>query len=55
MPAMLFMMAPIQQSGFDSYLADGPPVIVQKIFSFLLTPISRLMGYRSYYEEYDIH
>ena len=55
LPKTLFMLAPIQQGGgFDSYLADGPPIFVQKITSFLLTPAARLMGYRSYYKEYDI-
>ena len=53
MPATLFMMAPIQQAGFDSFLAEGPPVVIQRIMSFLLTPASRLMGYKHYYETYD--
>ncbi len=55
MPAMIFMMAPIQQSGFDSYLAEGPPVPVQKAINFLVIPAARLMGYKTYYEEYNIN
>jgi mannose-6-phosphate isomerase-like protein (cupin superfamily) len=54
MPTMVFLMAPIQQSGFDSYLYEGPPVPVQKLINFLVTPAARLMGFRSYYEEYNI-
>ena len=54
MPAMIFMMAPIQQSGFDSYLAEGPLAPIQKTINFLVTPTARLMGFRSYYDEYNI-
>jgi len=54
LPRTLFMLAPLYQSGFDSYIADGPPVFVQKLTSFLIAPAARLMGYRSYYERYDI-
>ncbi|RMG77328.1 MAG: cupin domain-containing protein [Bacteroidetes bacterium] len=52
-PKTMLMMAPICQSGFDSCLAEGPPVFIQKLTWFLLTPIARLMGYKSYYKEYD--
>lgn len=55
MPAMVFIMAPIQQSGFDSYLAEGPPVPIQKVMNFLITPTARLMRFRSYYDEYNIN
>ena len=55
MPAMIFMMAPINQSGFDSYLAEGPPVPIQKTINFLVTPAARLMGFKSYYKEYNIN
>lgn len=55
LPKTLFMLAPIQQDGgFDSYLAEGPPIFIQKLTSFFLTPVARLMGYRSYYKEHDI-
>jgi mannose-6-phosphate isomerase-like protein (cupin superfamily) len=54
LPITLFMLAPIQQAGFDSYLAEGPPVFIQKTLSFLLTPAARLIGFKSYYKEFDI-
>ena len=53
-PAVLFQMALFQDAGFDSYLAEGPPVFIQKTMGFIVTPIARLAGYKSYYEEYDI-
>lgn len=49
MPAMIFMLAPLHQAGFDSYLVKGPPVYVQQTIAFLATPVARLMGYNSYY------
>lgn len=55
MPAMIFMMAPLQRSGFDSFLVEGPPIPIQKLINFLVTPAARLMGYGSYYEAYDIN
>ncbi|TCJ12572.1 cupin domain-containing protein [Flaviaesturariibacter flavus] len=42
-----------QRAGFDSYIVDGPPVWVQQLTGFLLTPLARLMGYKSYYPEYQ--
>lgn len=51
---VILQMAMFNQSGFDSYAADGPPVFVQKATSFLLTPLARLCGYKSYYNEYDV-
>ncbi|MFN3754109.1 cupin domain-containing protein [Flavobacterium sp.] len=53
-PETVFQMALFNSAGFDSYLADGPPVPIQKATGFLLTPIIRLMGYKSFYSEYDI-
>jgi quercetin dioxygenase-like cupin family protein len=53
-PKVLLQMSLFWSEGFDSYAADGPPVSVQKAMGFLLTPVSRLMGYKSYYKEYDI-
>ncbi|AFN74139.1 hypothetical protein MROS_0898 [Melioribacter roseus P3M-2] len=53
-PHTMLMVAPLYQSDFDSYLAEGPPVFIQKLTSFILTPIARLMGYKSYYKKYDI-
>lgn len=39
---------------FDSLIADGPPIGVQKAIRFLLAPTARLLGYKNYYEEYRI-
>ena len=52
-PDIVLQMVMFQDSGFDSYLAEGPPVFVQKAMGFLITPLSRLLGYRSYYKQYD--
>lgn len=49
----LLQMTLLQQSGFDSYLA-GPPVFMQRAMGFILTPATRLFGYKSFYEAYDI-
>lgn len=53
-PGMVLQMALFNTAGFDSYLADGPPVVVQKITGFLVTPLARLLGYKSYYAAYDL-
>ncbi len=53
-PRTLLQMALFTSEGFDSYVADGPPVFMQKLMSFVCTPLARLMGYRSFYEEYDL-
>ncbi len=52
-PNILLQMSLLSTEGFDSYLVQGPPVMVQKITSFFLTPLARLLGYKSYYKEYD--
>ncbi|GAB3236208.1 cupin domain-containing protein [Algoriphagus aestuariicola] len=52
-PGMLLQMAMFTTSGFDSYIADGPPVVVQKIIGFIVTPLARILGYKSYYPKYD--
>ncbi|MBP0905440.1 cupin domain-containing protein [Mariniflexile gromovii] len=51
---MILQMALFNTAGFDSYLADGPPVLVQKVTGFFFTPLARLFGYKSYYPKYDI-
>ena len=48
----LLQMPLFQTNGFDSYLADGPPVFLQKAMGTAIVPLSRLLGYRSYYETY---
>lgn len=52
-PKMIIQMPLFQSAGFDSYLADGPPVFVQKIMDYIISPAARLFGYRSYYEKYN--
>jgi mannose-6-phosphate isomerase-like protein (cupin superfamily) len=54
-PAIMLQMALFNTSGFDSYIAEGPPVVVQKVIGFVLVPLARLLGYRSYYTKYDIN
>lgn len=51
-PEALLQMALFTGAGFDSYI-EGPPVIIQKAMSFVISPIARLMGYKSYYAHRD--
>ncbi len=51
-PKTIFQMALFQNAGFDSYLADGPPIPVQKAMGFVVSPLARLLGFKSYYEQY---
>ena len=53
-PKTILQMALFQGAGFDSYLVDGPPIAVQKATGFVLSPLARVLGFRSYYEKYDI-
>lgn len=39
-------------SDADSYIADGPPLGVQKAMRVVMAPTARLLGYRRYYPEY---
>lgn len=39
---------------FDSEMKEGPPVFVQNTLFFLLRPLARLFGYRSYNEKYSV-
>ncbi len=50
----MFQMTMLNSAGFDSYL-DKPPVILQKLTGFLLTPAIRLFGYKSYQKAYDVN
>ncbi|MGD9590490.1 MAG: cupin domain-containing protein [Pyrinomonadaceae bacterium] len=50
-PQMLMQLS-VYGSEADSWLADGPPLLVQKAMRFLMAPTARLLGYRSYYEEF---
>jgi mannose-6-phosphate isomerase-like protein (cupin superfamily) len=49
----MFQMSLLNNAGFDSYIA-GPPVVMQRAMAFVLTPATRLFGYKSYYPAYDI-
>ncbi|WP_162946194.1 cupin domain-containing protein [Chitinophaga barathri] len=49
----ILQMPLFQTNGFDSYLADGPPVFMQKTMGWVVVPMSRLLGYSSYYREFD--
>lgn len=53
-PKTLLQMSLFGSAGFDSYKGDGTPISAQKVVGFLITPLARLLGYKSYYEEYDI-
>ncbi|ULQ57095.1 cupin domain-containing protein [Flavihumibacter rivuli] len=53
-PGTIFQIAMLQQAGFDSYIVDGPPVFLQKLIGLVANPMARLLGIRSYYEDYNI-
>ena len=53
-PKTLLQMSLFSTEGFDSYLVEGPPVGAQRVLGFLLTPLTRLFGYRSFYQEYNV-
>lgn len=50
---MILQMS-LMNKHFDSFLAEGPPVFVQNILNFLLRPLARLLGYRTFYPKYRI-
>ena len=51
-PISVIMQFAVWGSDTDSYLAEGPPVAVQKVMRVLLRPTARLLGYKYYYPEY---
>ncbi len=53
-PKTVLQMSLFQSAGFDSYIADGPPMAVQKALGFVVSPLARLLGFKSYYPEYAI-
>jgi len=53
LPKVIFQMAMFNQY-FDSYLAEGPPVLIQKGINFVLVPVLRLAGYKSFYDKFQI-
>lgn len=52
-PAMIMQLSTYGNEA-DSWLADGPPLGVQKAMRFALAPTARLMGYSGYYEQFSI-
>lgn len=50
-PAMIMQLSTYGNEA-DSWLADGPPLGVQKAMRIVMAPTARLMGYSSYYEAY---
>jgi mannose-6-phosphate isomerase-like protein (cupin superfamily) len=48
-----YMQMSLFSQYLDTYIADGPPIKVQRLLYFLLRPAARLWGYKSYYEEYS--
>ena len=52
-PKVIFQMALLNQY-FDSYLGEGPPVAIQRVQNFLIVPIARLLGYKSFYEKFRL-
>ncbi len=39
----------------DTWLANGPPIIVQRAMRILMEPTARLLGYKNYYPEHRPH
>jgi hypothetical protein len=52
-PKTIFQIALFQEQGFDSYIADAPPVFIQKMMRFVINPLARPFGLRSYDEKYS--
>lgn len=50
-PQMLMQFS-VYGDDADSWIADGPPLGVQKAMRVLMAPTARLLGYKYYYEEY---
>jgi len=50
--AKMMLQMSVWGNDMDSYLADGPPVGVQKAMRLLLRPTARLLGYKYHYDEY---
>lgn len=50
-PQMLMQLS-VYGNFADSWIADGPPLPVQKAMRVLMAPTARLVGYKYYYEGY---
>ncbi|MEO7673639.1 MAG: cupin domain-containing protein [Pyrinomonadaceae bacterium] len=48
----ILMQLSVYGSDADSWIADGPPLVVQKAMRTLLEPTARLLGYKENHEEY---
>jgi len=53
-PRVIFQMAVLGKR-FDSHPTEGPPALIRKPLNFFIVPLARLIGYRSYYEEYSLN
>lgn len=51
--SMLLQFA-VYGDGFDAWMADGPPVAVQRAMRYVMAPTARLLGYKNYYDEFRI-
>jgi hypothetical protein len=51
-PLQMMMQFAVYGSEADAYVADGPPLAVQRVMRTLLRPTARLLGYKYYYPEY---
>ena len=51
-PGILLQMSMFNQY-FDSYLPENGPIPVQKTIGFVIVPLARLLGYKSYYSKFD--
>ena len=50
-PQMLMQLS-VYGNDADSWIADGPPLAVQKAMRVVMAPTARLLGYKNYYKEY---
>lgn len=50
-PQMLMQLS-VYGNDADSWIADGPPLPIQKAMRVLMAPMARLLGYKNYYTEY---
>jgi mannose-6-phosphate isomerase-like protein (cupin superfamily) len=50
--AKMMMQTSVWGNDMDSYLADGPPVPVQKVMRLILRPAARMLGYKYHNDDY---
>ncbi len=53
-PKVILQMA-MFGNRFDSHRPEDPPLLVRKPVNFMIVPLARLLGYRSYYEQYGLN